>query len=103
MVQEVGIKVSEVKLRDFCRRHNISRFSLFGSVLSDKFDDNSDVDVIVEFEPGMTPGLLSLAHMERELSQLFGGRKIDLRTPNELSRYFREYVLSKAKVEYASG
>jgi len=103
MAQRIRVKVPEGKLGDFCRRHHISRLSLFGSVLSDRFTDKSDVDVLVEFKPGMTPGLLGLSHIEREMSRLFGGRKMDLRTPNELSRYFRDDVISKAKVEYASG
>ena len=95
------IGASREEVAGFCRRHNIARFSLFGSVLSDRFGRDSDVDVLVEFEPGNTPGLLSLASIERELSEIFGGRKVDLQTPSMLSRYFRDEVLQKARLEYA--
>jgi predicted nucleotidyltransferase len=85
----------------FCRRHHIRRLALFGSVLRDDFTDQSDIDVLVEFEPGHAPGFFRLAEMESELSELFGGRKVDLRTPQDLSRYFREEVLAQAEVQYA--
>lgn len=84
-------------------RHHIARLSFFGSVLRDDFRDDSDVDVLVEFEEGMTPGLLGMARIEEEVSRLLGGRKVDLRTPRELSRYFRDKVVSNAMVQYASG
>ena len=94
--------VSKVKLAEFCRRHNIKKLSFFGSVLREDFRRDSDVDVLVEFEPGHVPGLFGLADMEAELSALFGGRKVDLRTPAELSRYFRDRVLKEAEVQYAA-
>ena len=89
------------RLADFCRRHHIRRLSVFGSALRADFREDSDVDILVEFEPGHAPGLLKLARMERELAQLLGGRKVDLRTPEDLSRYFREEVLQEAEVQYA--
>lgn len=93
----------EAGIRDFCVRHHISRFAFFGSVLRDDFGPGSDVDVLVEFEPGHAPGLLGLAAMERELSALLGDRNVDMRTPRDLSRYFREEVTSHAVVQYAAG
>ena len=85
----------------FCQRHHIRRLALFGSVLRDDFTDRSDIDVLVEFEPHHVPGFFRLAEMESEFSGLCGGRKIDLRTPQDLSRYFRDAVLAEAQVQYA--
>ena len=85
------------------RQHHIRRLSLFGSILRLDFDAESDVDILVEFELDHVPGLLGIARMERELSELFGGRKVDLRTPEDLSRYFRDTVLQEADVQYAQG
>lgn len=79
-----------------------SRNSLFGSVLRDDFGPDSDVDVLVEFEEGHTPGFFGLARMQQELSGLFG-REVDLRTPQDLSRYFRDEVTGSAAVQYARG
>ena len=87
-------------LAEFCRRHHIRRLSLFGSALHGNLTPESDLDLLVEFEPGHTPGLLGMARLERELSALLG-RKVDLRTPGDLSRYFREEVLREAEVQYA--
>lgn len=89
------------RIAEFCRRHHIRKLSLFGSVLGDDFRSDSDIDVLVEFEPERGPGFLGLARMETELSEILGGRKVDLRTPNELSRYFRSRVLARAEVQYA--
>lgn len=86
---------------EFCRQHHIRRLSLFGSVLRVDFGPESDIDVLVEFDPEHVPGLFGIARMERELSKLFGGRKVDLRTPEDLSRYFRETVLQEAELQYA--
>lgn len=86
----------------FCKKHGLRRLSLFGSVLRDDFRRDSDVDVLVEFRPGVRAGYLTMAAMERELSGLLG-RRVDLRTPNELSRYFREEVVQAAEVRYAEG
>ena len=89
------------KLAELCRRHRIRRLSLFGSVLRDDFSPDSDVDVLVEFEPGHTPGL-GLADIEDELSALFGGRRVDLVTARSLHRLIRDQVLSSALVQYAA-
>jgi predicted nucleotidyltransferase len=96
------IEVSKEKIEAFCRKHHIRKFSLFGSVLREDFGPDSDVDVLVEFEPGRVVGLLRLAGMEIELSEIME-RKVDLRTPAELSRYFRQKVLDSAEVQYAQG
>ena len=82
----------------FCRRHGIRRLSLFGSILRDDFGPDSDIDVLVEFAPGVRVGLRFFA-IERELSQLLG-RKVDLNTRGFLSRYFRDEVLAEAVVQY---
>ena len=97
----VRITIDRKRLAEFCREHHIRRLALFGSVLRDDFGPDSDIDVLVEFEPGYTPGLFGIAHLERELLALFGGRKVDLRTPEDLSQYFRDDVLRKAEVQYA--
>jgi predicted nucleotidyltransferase len=81
----------------------IRRLAIFGSALRPDFGPESDIDVLVEFESSRTPGLLGMAHIERELSALLGGRKVDLRTPEDLSRYFRQSVLNEAEVQYAQG
>jgi uncharacterized protein len=96
------IALSRNRLDEFCRRNHIAKFSLFGSVLREDFGPESDVDVLVEFEEGHTPGFFGLARMEEELSELFG-RKVDLRTPQDLSRYFRDEVMGSAAVQYARG
>ncbi len=97
------IDVPSERLAEFCRRHHIRRLAFFGSVLRPDFNEQSDIDVLVEFESHQTPGLFGLARMERELSVLFGGRRVDLRTPEDLSRYFRQQVLQEAEVQYARG
>jgi uncharacterized protein len=89
-------------LAALCRRHRIRRLSLFGSVLHGTDRPDSDVDLLVEFEPGATPGLLGLAAIEMELSDLLRGQRVDLRTPQELSRYFRSEVVRTARVQYAA-
>lgn len=94
--------VSQQAIAVFCRRNHIRRLSLFGSVLRDDFGPESDVDFLVEFEPGHVPGLIRLAAMERELSALIGGRKADLRTLRDLSRYFRADVAATAEEQYAA-
>lgn len=90
-------------IAEFCRRNQIRRLALFGSVLRGDFHAESDIDVLVEFEPAHVPGLFGIARMERELSAIFGGRKVDLRTAEDLSRYFRQDVLREAEVQYAQG
>jgi predicted nucleotidyltransferase len=93
------ISVDEQKIAAFCRKHHIRRLALFGSTLSEDFDPNSDVDILVEFEPDHVPGLAFFA-MEAELSELLG-HKVDLNTPGFLSPYFRDQVLAEAEVHYA--
>ena len=88
------------KIAAFCRKNHIRKLSLFGSVLHGKSHPESDVDLLVDFEPGHTPGLIRLAGMERELTQILG-RKVDLRTRRDLSRYFRDQVVAEAEVQYA--
>jgi len=99
----VGITVHKEQLATFCRNHHIRRLAIFGSALRADFSLESDVDILVEFEPEHIPGLFGIARMERELSPLFGERKVDLRTPEDLSRYFRKRVLEEAEVQYAQG
>jgi len=83
----------------FCKRHRIRRLALFGSVLREDFRLASDIDVLVEFEPDACVGFIGMAAMEQELSEAIG-RKVDLRTAAELSRYFRQKVLNTAEVLY---
>ena len=94
------IPIDREAIAAFCRRYHIRRMALFGSVLRDDFRPDSDVDVLVEFEPGQAVGFFRLVNMEDELSALLGGRKVDLRTPEELSRYFRDDVVATAEVQY---
>ena len=100
-MQNIG--VSQERIASFCRRHHIRRLAFFGSVLRADFRPDSDVDVLVEFEPGHTPGFFQLASIESELSQILTGRKADVRTPEDLSRYFRSDVLASAETIYAQG
>jgi len=93
------IDVPKEQIAEFCRRNHIRRLALFGSVLRDDFGPDSDVDVLVEFEPGARVGLMRLAGMEIELGDLLG-HKVDLNTPGFLSRYFRDQVLAEAEVQY---
>jgi predicted nucleotidyltransferase len=90
------------ELAALCRRNHIRRLSLFGSILKGTAGAESDVDLLVEFEPGRTPGMLALAGMEAELSDLVGGRRVDLRTAQDLSRHFRNEVVRTAEVQYAA-
>jgi len=88
-------------IAEFCRKHHIRKLSLFGSVLREDFHPESDVDVLVEFELGHVPGFIRLASIELELSELLGGRKVDINTAQCLSRYFRDEVVRMADVQYA--
>jgi predicted nucleotidyltransferase len=96
-----NVTIAKEKIADFCRRHFIRRLAVFGSALRDDFRSDSDIDILVEFLPGHTPGFFGLFDMEEELSAIFGSRKVDLRTPQDLSRYFRDEVLATAEVQYA--
>lgn len=88
------------RVAEFCRRNHIRRLALFGSVLRDDFRPDSDIDVLVEFEPGHVPGLRFFA-LENELSEILG-RRVDLNTAGFLSKYFRDRVLAEAEVRYAA-
>ena len=96
-----NVEIHREALARFCQRHRIRKLVLFGSVLREDFSPQSDIDVLVEFEPGHTPGFFGLSRMEQELGDFFEGRKVDLRTPEELSRYFRDEVLRSAQALYA--
>ncbi len=98
-----GIPLDRDQLRGFCRRNHIRRLSLFGSVLREDFRPDSDVDVLVSFEPGHVPGFLKLHSLETQLSALLGGHPIDLVTEKFLSPRLRDRVLASAEVEYAEG
>lgn len=95
------VPVDDAVLRDFAVRHGIRRLAAFGSVLRPDFGPGSDIDLLVEFEPGRTPGLLTIAAMELELTALLGC-DVDLRTFGDLSRYFREQVSGDARLVYAA-
>jgi uncharacterized protein len=94
-----GVSLEQEAIQAYCRRHGIRRLSLFGSVIRDDFRRDSDIDVLVEFDVGRVPGLLGMAGLEIELSEILG-RKVDLRTPAEISRHFRDEVLSEAVPQY---
>ncbi len=94
------IEIPQAEIEAFCRKHHIRRLALFGSVLRDGFTDQSDVDILVEFEPGHTPGLAFFS-MQRELSELLG-RQVDLNTPGFLSPSFRDEMLAEAENRYVA-
>jgi len=89
------VKVPLAKIKKFCKDHHVVKFSLFGSVLTDRFNKKSDIDVLVEFDSDHIPSFFGLADMQFELEKFFN-RSVDLRTPNDLSVYFREKVISNA-------
>lgn len=97
---KVSIDMPREKIANFCKRNHIRRLSLFGSILRGDFRQDSDIDLLVEFDPDHIPGLIRLAGMEIELEEILG-RKVDLRTPQDLNRYFRQKVLNSAEVQYA--
>ena len=94
----IQIELNKEQIASFCRERHIRRLAIFGSALRSDFQPDSDIDLLVEFEPDHIPGLFGIARMERELSVLFEGRKVDLRTPEDLSRYFRQQVDRKSVV-----
>jgi uncharacterized protein len=96
------LPIGDEDLARFCQRHRIRRLALFGSVLKGTARPDSDIDLLVEFQPEARPTLLDLAAMEEELSRLLGGRRVDLRTAAELSRYFRHEVVRDAEVQYVA-
>jgi uncharacterized protein len=93
------LTVDDTELRAFCRKHGIRSLRLFGSAARNELRDDSDIDLLVEFEPGRTPGLLGVAKLELELQELLG-REVDLRTVGDLSPYFRDDVVAAARVLY---
>lgn len=95
------IEIPEAEIAEICRRHGIRKLALFGSVLTERFVDSSDIDVLVEFKPQERVGFFRLADLESELSQLLRGRKVDVRTRMDLSRHFRDEVVRDALVIYA--
>ena len=97
------ITIDKDEIAGFCRRHHIVRLAIFGPALRDDFRSDSDVDVLLDFELDHVPGFFRLSDMQEELSALFGGREVDLRTPQDLSRYFRDDVVAQAVVQYARG
>lgn len=99
MSYSLNEKISKDKLAEFCKRHHIKKLSVFGSAIHDQLEPDSDIDLLVEFEEGCTPGLFSIVKMEMELTQMLG-RKADLRTPEDLSQYFRDEVVQNAKLQY---
>jgi predicted nucleotidyltransferase len=99
MMSALPIAIPKEFLGEFCERNHIRKLSLFGSVLTPRFRPESDIDVLVEFDPGHTPGLLGLAGMEIEISERMG-RKVDLRTAEDLSRYFRDEVVASALPQF---
>jgi hypothetical protein len=97
-----NLKIPKDKIAEFCKKNHIRKLSLFGSALRDDFKPDSDVDVLVEFEPDHIPGFITLAGMEIELGEMMG-RKVDLRTAQDLSPYFRQEVIDSAEIQYAEG
>jgi uncharacterized protein len=96
------VPVDREKLASFCRRHHIRKLAFYGSVLREDFRPDSDVDVLVEFEPGSTPGF-GIVDIEEELSRLLGGRRVDLVSEKYLNPRLRGRVLASAEVQYAQG
>ena len=96
----VLLPLAPSRLAQFCATHRIRRLSLFGSVLKGGASANSDMDLLVEFNPGESPGLIGMASMESELSALMG-RRVDMRAAQDLSKYFRDEVMRTAKLQYA--
>jgi len=101
-MQQDNLVIPKTKIAEFCRRNHIRRLALFGSVLRQDFNPDSDVDVLVEFEPGHVPGL-ALIRMQDELSALLGGRQVDLVTPKFLHPRIRDRVLAEMEVQYVRG
>jgi hypothetical protein len=96
-----SIAVDRAEVANFCRRHNVRRLSLFGSILRPDFQPASDIDILVEFDEGQTPSLMDLGGMQVELTEMFG-REVDLKTPGFLSQRIRQSVMSEAVVQYAA-
>lgn len=97
------LSIDPATLAQFCRAHHIGRLALFGSQLKGTAKPESDIDLLVEFLPEARPTLFDMVSMEIELSKTLGGRKVDLRTSQDLSRYFRDDVVRSAEVQYVAG
>lgn len=97
------VNLTKEQIADFCQRNHIRKLAFFGSVLRDDFRPDSDVDILVDFDPEAKIGLFDVARIQRQLSSLIGGRKVDLCTPGDLSIYFRDRVLTEAEVQYERG
>ncbi len=95
------IRVDKDVIAAFCRKYKVIKFAFFGSILTDRFEPDSDIDVLVDFDPEAKPTLFDMVHMEEELSGMFG-RKVDVRTALDLSKYFRDEVVRTAFVQYAA-
>jgi uncharacterized protein len=95
------LSIPPEQLAQYCQAHHIRRLSIFGSTLAGTARPDSDIDLLVEFEPGREPGLLALAAMEAELTDMLGGSRVDLRTAQDLGRHFRDRVLREAELQYA--
>ncbi len=102
MNRKTPINIPKEQIEEFCKKHHIRKLSLFGSILREDFNHESDVDILVEFDPAHIPGLIRLAGMEIELTKILG-HKVDLRTAQDLSHYFRDEVIESAEVQYAEG
>ena len=99
MTYSLEQKISKDKLAGFCKKNHIRKLSVFGSAVRGELQSGSDIDLLVEFEPDLTPGLFSIVKMEMELMEMLG-RKVDLRTPEDLSQYFRDEVVRNAELQY---
>ncbi len=97
---KLHVVIPKEKLAEFCKRNHIRKLSIFGSALRENLGPDSDIDLLVEFDPDNIPGLIRLAGMENELSEILG-RKVDIRTAQDLSRYFRQDVIKSSEVQYA--
>ncbi|MBW2607085.1 MAG: nucleotidyltransferase family protein [Deltaproteobacteria bacterium] len=98
-MSQARISLPKDRITEFCVRNRVRRLSLFGSVLREDFGPDSDVDILVEFEPGARMGLIRLSGLEIELGKIVG-RKVDLNTPGFLSKYYRDQILTEADVQY---
>lgn len=99
MAYSLEQNMAKKKLIEFCKRNYIRKLSVFGSAIRGELQPDSDIDLLVEFDQGHTPGLFSIVKMEMELTEALG-RKVDMRTPEDLSQYFRDEVVQNAKVQY---
>jgi predicted nucleotidyltransferase len=102
MKRRKNLKIPKDKIAEFCVKNHIKKLAVFGSAIRDDFTPQSDVDVLVEFQSGHVPGFIKLAGMEIELSEIVG-HKVDMRTAEDLSPYFRKEVVQSAEIQYAQG